>query len=181
MNILEEHSSNACNNSTFWRETVTFGLITRVKGPGLLWVMLRMRQVSLGVFHSSFQFWHHKNPHAPGYLVKRAVRRRQTERPFPRSVFPSLSQGSKDCLLSACSLSLDTRQANTGPGIRRERGGITAERFTAKSMEAAVWQSQPPDWHSRVLKLGHLQNLSPWEGGETFLSWLLPSLRSASC
>lgn len=46
------------------------GLITKVKGPGLLWVMLRMRQVSLGVFHGSFQFWDHKNPHAPGYLVK---------------------------------------------------------------------------------------------------------------
>lgn len=91
--------------------------------------------------------------------------RRQAERPFPHFVFPFLCQSSKVWPFSACSLSLDARQANTGPGIRRERGGITAERFTAKTMEAAVWQSQHADWHSRVLKLGHLQSLSPWEGG----------------
>lgn len=156
-----------------------FWLMARVKRPGLLWAMLKMRRVSLGVFHGSFQFWDHKNPHAPSYRVKWAVMEMVNRKALSISSFLPSVKALKSGLLHACSLSLDARQANTGPGIRRERGGITAERFTAKSVEAAVWQSQPPDWHSRVLKVGHLQSWSPWEGGETFQSWLLPSLHSA--
>ena len=46
------------------------------------------------------------------------------------------------------------RQANTGLGIRREGGRITTKRPLARSVEEETEQSQPPDWHCRVLRPG---------------------------
>lgn len=46
------------------------------------------------------------------------------------------------------------RQANTGPGIRREGGGITTKKPLARSVEEETGQSQPPDWHYRALRPG---------------------------
>lgn len=46
------------------------------------------------------------------------------------------------------------RQANTGPGIRREGGRITTKRPLARGGEGETEQSQPPDWHRRVLGPG---------------------------
>lgn len=46
------------------------------------------------------------------------------------------------------------RQANTGPGIRREGGGTTTKRPLARSVEGQRGQSQAPDWHCRVLGPG---------------------------
>lgn len=90
---------------------------------------------------------------------KWAMKEKTNEKAIPKTNCSSplgsaLFRYLKSSLLNAWSLSLAVRQANTGPGIRREGGGMTTKKTPCQECKREDRQGQPPDWHRRVLRPG---------------------------
>lgn len=110
-----------------------------------------LNRFCLSAFDDSFQPWDSVSPCDCVASSKWAQKEKANGKAAPEThcsspVDSALFGYLKSSFLNAWSLSLAARQANTGPGVRREGGGVTTKRPLARSEEEEP--AEPASWLS---------------------------------